>query len=65
MLIVNLRQSETRLHKSVWHKLYVLAVKVPGLFEVYSAFKVGNIQDYDNEKRSRSWRIGTVSFSTA
>ena len=37
----------------------------PGRFEVYSAFKVGNIQDFDNEKCSRSWRKGIVSFSTA
>ena len=36
----------------------------PGRFEGYSAFKVGNIQDFDNEKCSRSWRKGIVSFST-
>ena len=28
-------------------------------------FKIGNIQDCDNEKCSRSWRMGIVSFSTA
>ena len=42
------------------------AILWPGRFEVYSAFKVGNIQDFDNEKCSRSWRMrGIVSFSTA
>ena len=44
-----------------WLRRYSLTRPVRGL----QCFKIGNIQDCDNEKCSRSWRMGIVSFSTA
>ena len=32
------------------------------MFELYSAFKVGNIKDFDNGKCSRSWGIVLCRF---
>ena len=32
------------------------------VFELYSTFKVVNMQDFDNEKCSRSWRIALCRF---
>ena len=45
----------------VWLRRYSLTRPVRGL----QCFKIGNIQDCDNGKCSRSWRMGIVSFSTA
>ena len=44
-----------------WLRRYSLNRPVRGL----QWFKIGNIQDCDNEKCSRSWRMGILSFSTA
>ena len=44
-----------------WLRRYSLTRPVRGL----QCFKVWNIQDCDNEKCSRSWKMGIVSFSTA
>ena len=68
LAIVNLRQSETRLHKSSRHKfkflVEIVAAKVffNPLLEPYSAFKVENIQDFDNGKCSRGWRMVLCRF---
>ena len=60
----NLRQSETRRHKSSRYKLYFLAqiVAAKVFFDpACSSFTVGNIQDFDNGKSlilPCSWRQG-------